>query len=53
VEQSASGTLQQPAQIAWSVPSDAIPGSVKARVKLFPSTFSQLVDGLEAILQQP
>jgi hypothetical protein len=53
VEQSASGTLQQPAQVAWSVPADAIEGSVKANVKLFPSTFSQLVDGLEAIFQRP
>lgn len=53
VEQSASGTLQQPAEIAWSVPADAIEGSVKARIKLLPSTFSQLVDGLEAIFQQP
>ena len=53
VEQSASGTLQQPAEIAWSVPADAIEGSVKANIKLFPSTFSQVVDGLEAIFQQP
>ena len=50
---SASGTLQQPAQIAWSVPADAIEGSVKANLKLYPSTFSQLVDGLEAIFQRP
>ena len=50
---SASGTLQQPAQIAWSVPADAIEGSVKANIKLYPSTFSQLVDGLEAIFQRP
>lgn len=53
VEHSASGTLQQPAQITWSVPADAIEGSVKANIKLYPSTFSQLVDGLEAIFQRP
>jgi hypothetical protein len=53
VEQTASGTLQRPAEIAWSVPADAIEGSVKANVKLYPSTFSQLVDGLEAIFQRP
>ena len=46
---SASGTLGQPAKIAWSVPADAIEGSVKANVKFYPSTFSQLVEGLEAI----
>jgi type II secretory pathway pseudopilin PulG len=53
VEQTASGTLQQPAEIAWSVPADAIEGSVKANIKFYPSTFSQLVDGLEAIFQRP
>jgi uncharacterized protein YfaS (alpha-2-macroglobulin family) len=53
VEQSASGTLQQPTEIAWSVPADVIEGSVKAEIKLFPSTFSQLVDGLEGIFQRP
>jgi hypothetical protein len=53
VEQTASGTLQQPAEIAWSVPAEAIEGSVKANLKLYPSTFSQLVDGLEAIFQRP
>ena len=37
----------------WSVPADAIEGSVKANIKLYPSTFSQLVDGLEAIFQLP
>jgi uncharacterized protein YfaS (alpha-2-macroglobulin family) len=53
VEQTASGTLEQPTQITWSVPADAIEGSVKANIKLFPSTFSQLVDGLEGIFQRP
>ena len=48
---SASGTLQQPAHVA--VPADAIEGSVKANVKLYPSTFSQLVEGLDAIFQRP
>ena len=53
VENSASGTLQQPAHIAWSVPADAIEGSVKANLKIYPSTFSQLVEGLDAIFQRP
>ncbi len=53
VENSASGTLQQPAHVAWSVPADAIEGSVKANLKLYPSTFSQLVEGLDAIFQRP
>jgi uncharacterized protein YfaS (alpha-2-macroglobulin family) len=49
VEQVASGTLQQPAEIECSVPADAIEGSVKAIVKIYPSSFSQLVEGLDAI----
>ena len=53
VEQTASGSLQQPADISWSVPSQVIEGSVKATVKIFPSTFSQVVDGLEGIFQRP
>jgi len=53
VEHSASGTLQQPADIAWSVPEEAIEGSVRANIKLYPSTFSQLVEGLDAIFQRP
>ena len=53
VEQVASGALQQPAEIAWSVPEQAIEGSVKAHLKLYPSTFSQLVEGLDGIFQRP
>jgi len=53
VEQIASGTLSQPAEMAMSVPEDAIEGSVRAIVKLYPSSFSQLVEGLDAIFQMP
>lgn len=53
VEQLVSGTLEQPAQIDFSVPPEAIPGSVKAFAKIYPSTFSQLVEGLEAIFRRP
>ncbi len=53
VEQTASGALLRPAEIGWSIPADAIDGSVRANVKIYPSTFSQLVDGLEGIFQQP
>ena len=48
-----SGTLSQPADISLDVPADAIEGSVKAIVKIYPSSFSQLVEGLDAIFQQP
>lgn len=53
VEQTVSGTLQQPAEMTWETPTDAIEGSVTAHLKLYPSTFSQLIDGLEAVFQQP
>jgi type II secretory pathway pseudopilin PulG len=53
VEQSKSGTLDQPADIPWTVPAGAIDGSVRATVKIFPSTFSQVVDGMASIFQMP
>jgi hypothetical protein len=53
VEQTASGSLQQPATIEWTVPREAIEGSVTATLRIHPSTFSQLVEGLDAIFQRP
>ena len=35
------------------VPDDAIPGSVQAIVKIYPSSFSQVVEGLDGIFQRP
>jgi uncharacterized protein YfaS (alpha-2-macroglobulin family) len=37
----------------WTVPEEAIEGSVRALVKLYPSSFSQVVEGLDAIFQMP
>ena len=53
VEQVHSGTLQQPVQFEFAVPTEAIEGSVRALVKVYPSSFSQLVEGLDAIFQRP
>jgi type II secretory pathway pseudopilin PulG len=53
VEQVASGTLHEPASAAVSVPDEAIEGSTKAILKIYPSNFSQLVEGLDAIFRQP
>ena len=53
VEQVHSGTLRQPVQFEFAVPEDAIDGSVRALVKVYPSTFSQLVEGLDAVFQRP
>lgn len=48
-----NGTLHQPADIGLSVPDDAVEGSPRAVLKLYPSTFSQLVEGLDAVFQMP
>src|SRR5262249_29491965 len=53
VEKALNGTLAEPARVVLDVPQDAIEGSVKAYVKLYPSSFSQLVEGLENIFQMP
>ncbi|MHB9045266.1 MAG: MG2 domain-containing protein [Pirellulales bacterium] len=53
VEHVFNGTLQQPAEIECSVPPEAIEGSAKAIVKIYPSGFSQVVEGLDAIFQRP
>ncbi len=52
-EQVVSGSLESPAEIPLSVPAEAIPGSARTIVKLYPSTFSQLVEGLDNIFQMP
>jgi len=53
IERVENGTLQQPAEMELAVPDDAIEGSVKTIVKIYPSSFSQLVEGLDAIFQRP
>jgi hypothetical protein len=53
VEQVFNGTLQNPAQIDVSIPGQAIDGSARVILKIYPSTFSQLVEGLDAIFQMP
>ncbi|MBS0203879.1 MAG: DUF1559 domain-containing protein [Planctomycetes bacterium] len=53
VELVVNGTLSEPADIELKVPADAIPGSSRAIVKVYPSTLSELVEGLEGIFQRP
>ena len=49
-----NGTLTDGQQlIDVSIPADAVAGSVAMRLKLYPSTFSELMDGLEGIFRQP
>ena len=53
VERVLGGQLTEPAEVALTVPDDAIDGSVAAFAKIYPSSFSQLVEGLDAIFQMP
>jgi uncharacterized protein YfaS (alpha-2-macroglobulin family) len=53
IERLASGTLHRPAEVDFDSTKDAIPGSVQAIVKIYPTSFSQLVEGLDAIFQFP
>jgi len=53
VEQVFKGTLAKPARLELNVPDGAIEGSAKTIVKLYPSSFSQLLEGLDAIFQRP
>ncbi len=52
-EQVVNGNLQQPAEMELTVPANAIEGSVKGLVRIYPSSFSQVVEGLEQIFQMP
>ena len=53
VERSEGGTLRPSAAFAFETPAGVVPGSVSAVVKLYPSAFSQLVEGIDAIFQKP
>src|SRR5262249_37175032 len=53
IEQVVNGTLQKPAAIDLTVPEGVIEGSARAILKLYPSSFSQLVEGLDGIFQRP
>jgi uncharacterized protein YfaS (alpha-2-macroglobulin family) len=47
------GNLRDPAALTLEVPANAVEGSAAALVKIYPSSFSQLVEGLENIFQMP
>ena len=53
VEESYSGSLAAPVTVDLSIPTGAIDGSLRAFVKFYPSTFSQVVEGLDSIFQRP
>jgi hypothetical protein len=53
VETAYSGGLASAAEHTLTVPADGIEGSVKAFVKVYPSGFSTLLEGLENIFRMP
>ncbi len=53
VEQVTNGALSRPAEMTLTVPENAVEGSGKLLVKIYPSSFSQLVEGLDGIFQVP
>src|SRR5205823_13382625 len=53
IETAHSGFLREPASVTLTLPKDAIEYSAKAFVKIYPSSFSQLVEGLDSIFQMP
>jgi hypothetical protein len=53
VETTLNGSLDRSAEHTLTVPEGVIDGSVKAFVKVYPSGFSQLVEGLDGIFRMP
>lgn len=53
VEQVVNGNLQEPVSADLELPANAVEGSGKLLVKIYPTAFSQLIEGLEGIFQQP
>ncbi len=53
IEHTASGTLSESQDVPFTIPENTIPGSQQILIKVYPSPFSQTVEGLEGILQRP
>jgi type II secretory pathway pseudopilin PulG len=53
VEKVVNGNLQHAADLTLATPADAIEGSPAAILSLYPSSFSQLVEGLDGIFRMP
>lgn len=53
VDRLVNASLHEPAQFDLTVPEDAVQGSAQTIVKLYPSTFSHVVEGLDGIFQRP
>jgi hypothetical protein len=53
IERVVNGTLLDPVNLNLAVPVNAIEGSPKLFLKVYPSNFSQLVEGLDNIFRMP
>lgn len=53
VENVQNGVLARSAEHAFEVPSEAIPHSQKLLLKIYPSAFSEVLEGLESIFRMP
>lgn len=48
-----SGKLEASQAITMAAPANAIPGTAQVTVKIYPGIVSQMIEGLEGMLQQP
>lgn len=48
-----SGKLDAMQRFTVTIPAEAVPGTAKVTVKVYPGIVSQIIDGLEGMLQQP
>lgn len=53
VDRTQSDRFRRRARVILAAPADAIPGATQAWVRLFPSTFSEIIQGLESLLKLP
>jgi uncharacterized protein YfaS (alpha-2-macroglobulin family) len=53
VEQVVSGSLDRPASVVLDLPAGVVGGSARATLKVYPSAFSQLMEGLQNIFRMP
>jgi alpha-2-macroglobulin-like protein len=54
IQFTSSGTLSNtPLDIPLNLPANTIEGSIHAQIKFYPSTFSQVLEGLDSIFQMP
>ncbi len=53
IEHVHSGALLRSVDLALNLPPEAIEGSVRAVLKIYPTNFSQVVEGLDAIFRMP